>query len=362
MLSILLTAAVYRAEDAFKRLPIHWMWWPAIGGLVVGIGGYFEPRALGVGYDIIKELLNGDRMAYALIMLIVVKGLIWSIALGSGTSGGVLAPLLIMGCALGALESRFLPGGDARLWPLVGLAAILGGTMRAPLTGVLFALELTHDVGALPALLVGSVVSYAYSVLIMKRSILTEKVARRGHHISGEYEVDPLEWVKVGDVMTTQFTTVPASMSLKELVENHFLTEGARSGPGYPVVDDQGRVVGMITKANLLDHWVTSWVRGQTDLDHAPIITFDLLARGPITIHVADSCRLAADRMAQAEVGRLLVVDHERPGEILGIVTRADLLKPRARNLVESELRERFIEPKFPYRRVSPPSPDPTPP
>ncbi|HVC94311.1 MAG TPA: chloride channel protein, partial [Pirellulales bacterium] len=152
MLSILLTAAVYRAEDAFKRLPIHWMWWPAIGGLVVGIGGYFEPRALGVGYDIIKELLNGDRMAYALIMLIVVKGLIWSIALGSGTSGGVLAPLLIMGCALGALESRFLPGGDARLWPLVGLAAILGGTMRAPLTGVLFALELTHDVGALPAL------------------------------------------------------------------------------------------------------------------------------------------------------------------------------------------------------------------
>ncbi|HEV3022319.1 MAG TPA: chloride channel protein [Pirellulales bacterium] len=356
-LSMLLTAAVYGAEDAFKRLPIHWMWWPALGGLAVGVGGYFEPRALGVGYDIIQDLLGGNHVPQTMLALIVVKGFIWSIALGSGTSGGVLAPLLIMGGALGALESTFLPGGDARLWPLVGLAAILGGTLRAPLTGVLFALELTHDVGALPALLIGSVTSYACSVLWMKRSILTEKVARRGYHISGEYAVDPLEWVAVGDVMTRQFTAVRASMSLKELVEGHFLAEAARSSQGYPVVDDAGHLVGMITKANLLDHWVTSWVRGGGDLtlQVAPIIAFDLLERDPITIHVSDSCRAAAERMAREGVGRLLVVDTKSPRELLGIVTRADLLKPRARCVADAEFRERFIEPRLARRRVANP-------
>ena len=159
LLAMLLTAAVYAAEDAFHRLPIHWMWWPALGGLVVGLGGMIQPRALGVGYDIIEQLLTGDYVPSALVGLIVVKGLIWSIALGSGTSGGVLAPLLIMGGALGAMASPFLPGGDRALWPLVGMAAALGGTMRSPLTGIIFALELTHDINALPALLIASVVA-----------------------------------------------------------------------------------------------------------------------------------------------------------------------------------------------------------
>ena len=147
----------------------------------------------------------------ALVALIVVKAVIWAIALGSGTSGGVLAPLLIMGGALGAIESTFLPGGDRALWPLVSMAAALGGTMRSPLTSVIFALELTHDINALPALLIASTVAHGFTVLVMKRSILTEKVARRGYHISREYSVDPLERLSVGEVMTTDVVTVPAS-------------------------------------------------------------------------------------------------------------------------------------------------------
>jgi len=132
VLALVLTAAVYAAEDTFQRLPIHWMWWPALGGLVVGVGGLIQPRALGVGYDIINDLLTGRYDARSLVALILVKAIIWSIALGSGTSGGVLAPLLIMGGALGAIESTVLPGGDRALWPLVSMAAALGGTMRCP--------------------------------------------------------------------------------------------------------------------------------------------------------------------------------------------------------------------------------------
>src|SRR5262249_20796727 len=172
-----MTLAVYAWEDLFQHLPVHWMWWPVLGGLVVGVGGYFQPRTLGVGYDLIEDLLHGRYVLVVLLPMIAVKCWIWSTALGSGTSGGVLAPLLIMGGALGALGTAFLPG-DASLWPLVGMAAILGGTMRSPLTGAVFALELTGDLNALPALLLASVVAYGFTVLVMKRSILTEKLAR----------------------------------------------------------------------------------------------------------------------------------------------------------------------------------------
>ena len=180
VLAMVLTAAVYAAEDAFHRLPIHWMWWPALGGLVVGLGGLIQPRALGVGYDIIDDLLTGRYIRAALVALIVVKGMIWSIALGSGTSGGVLAPLLIMGGALGALVSTVLPGGDRSLWPLVSMAAVLGGTMCCPLTSAIFALELTQDINTLPALLIASTVAHGFTVLAMKPFILTEKVGAEG--------------------------------------------------------------------------------------------------------------------------------------------------------------------------------------
>lgn len=345
-LALGLTVAVYAMEDLFHRLPIHWMWWPAIGGLIVGIGGYFQPRALGVGYDLIADLLQGHFLLAALVPLMLVKCWIWSASLGSGTSGGVLAPLLIMGGALGAIESAFLPGGDRALWPLVSMAAVLGGTMRSPLTGAVFALELTHDINALPALLLASVIAHGFTVLLMKRSILTEKVARRGYHVSREYSVDPLELLSVADVMTKDVVTVSAALSAHELLDRYFLGAGKQKHQAYPVVDTAGNLVGVVTRGNLLEDWMSATPAGskvplRSVID--PIIAFDLLHREPITAFPWESCRMAAERMAEAGVGRLPVVDPDNSRRVVGIVSRSDLLKPRAKQVEEEARRERFI-------------------
>jgi H+/Cl- antiporter ClcA len=361
LLSLLLTGAVYAAEDAFLHLRFHWMWWPAIGGLAVGIGGYFQPHALGVGYDNIERLLQGSYSLGPLISLILVKCSIWAIALGSGTSGGVLAPLLIMGGALGALEylaigALGLQAGDATLWPLVSMAAVMGGTMRSPLTGVLFAIELTHDTNSFLALLIASVIAHGFTVLVMKRSILTEKVARRGYHVSREYSVDPLEILSVGDVMSVPVVTVPASLAVNDLLVNYFLSSGPRHHQGYPVVDRDDRLLGVVTRSNLLEHWVSEFLARSSD-DPAvrsmpPIIAFDLIEREPITAYPWESCRSAAERMAQAGVGRLPVVSPDTPYKVIGMLTRSDLLKPRARMAEEEARRERFLEPpRFPLGR-----------
>jgi H+/Cl- antiporter ClcA len=201
LLSGLLTTLVYATEDLFQKLPIHWMWWPAIGAVFVGVGGYLDPRVLGVGYGIIHSLLDGRLLGMAALGLLIGKALVWSIALGSGTSGGVLAPLLMMGGALGAIVSHWIPTGDASLWAMVGMAAIMGGTMRSPFTGMVFLLELTRDLNALPALMIGSVAALGVTVLLLKRSILTEKLARRGHHVTREYSVDLFHLLRVSEVM-----------------------------------------------------------------------------------------------------------------------------------------------------------------
>jgi H+/Cl- antiporter ClcA/predicted transcriptional regulator len=345
LMALGLTLAVYAWEDLFQHLPIHWMWWPALGGLVVGVGGYFQPRALGVGYDVIEDMLSGNYVLAALVPLLLVKCWIWSTSLGSGTSGGVLAPLLIMGGGLGAIESYFLPGGDRTLWPLVSMAAVMGGTMRSPLTGTLFALELTHDVNALPALLIASVVAHGFTVLVMKRSILTEKVARRGFHVSREYSVDPLELLSVADVMTREVVTVPASLPVKELLRRYF-AGGERPHQAYPVVDEAGRILGVVTRTNLLEGWIVGALSdgdGTRQPGLEPIITYDLIHREPITAYPWESCRTAAERMAENGVGRLPVVSPDDPGKVIGIVTRSDLLKPRAKTVEEEVRRERLI-------------------
>jgi H+/Cl- antiporter ClcA len=353
VLSLILTVSVYAAEDAFYHVPIHWMWWPAIGGLVVGIGGLIQPRALGVGYDIIEELLQGKYVIATFVGLLVVKALIWSISLGSGTSGGVLAPLLIMGGVLGAaLGSTFLPDAPRGIWPLVGMAGVLGGTMRCPLTGAIFALELTHEINALPALFIASVASYGFTVLVMKRSILTEKVARRGYHVSREYSVDPLERLLVSEIMTPDPVTIPASMPIKQVVREYFLGDAHAVHQGYPVVDENGQVLGIITKSNLLEHWISSLMKQPTSPDFVlqPIIAYDIVSGVPITVFPNELCRTAAERMAQAGVGRLLVVSPDDPQKLVGIVTRSDLLKPRARAVEEELVRERFFGGMFPPR------------
>jgi H+/Cl- antiporter ClcA len=346
LFALLLTLAVYTWEDLFHRLPFHWMWWPALGGLAIGIGGYYQPRALGVGYDIIEDLLQGKFAVEVLIPLIIVKSFIWSCSLGSGTSGGVLAPLLIMGGTLGALIARIVPGHDASLWALVGMAAIMGGTMRSPFTGIVFALELTWDVRVLPVLMLASFVAYGFTVLFMKRSILTEKVARRGFHISREYSVDPLERANIGDVMSRNVETIPAALPVVELLGRYFQPAGMHRHQAYPVIDEKGMILGVISRTNLLEDWVARGLNPELMSDVATmniIITYDLIHRAPITAYSWESCRTAAERMAEAGVGRLIVVADDNPQRMVGIVTRSDLLKPRAREVEEEIKLERFI-------------------
>jgi len=203
-----LSRLMYSFEDAFEhfcgRLRIHWMWWPAIGGIGIGVGGFLFPRGLGVGYDNIAELLRGNAPLSLLIGLILAKSLMWAFSLGSGTSGGVLAPLLMIGAALGEFAARLahLPGEAQALWALMAMGAMLAGALGVPLTAVLFSLELTHALPALLPLVLACTASYLVTSLIMPRSILTEKLSRRGYHLSREYGVDPLEIVTVAEVMT----------------------------------------------------------------------------------------------------------------------------------------------------------------
>ncbi|MDQ2866265.1 MAG: chloride channel protein, partial [Candidatus Eremiobacteraeota bacterium] len=201
LVSLVMTRLVYVTEDLYEKLPLHWMWWPAVGGAIVGIGGWFVPAAMGVGYPTIGAMLNG-RLALGLVGAIIgVKVVIWICSLSSGTSGGVLAPLLMIGAALGTLIGSLIPGNDASAWAVVGMAALMGGTMRAPFMATFFALETTRAWGIAPEVFVGCVAATAFTVVFVPRSILTEKLARRGMHVAREYAVDPLELISVASVM-----------------------------------------------------------------------------------------------------------------------------------------------------------------
>lgn len=317
LMSGVLTTSLYAIEDAFERLPIHWMWWPALGGLVVGLGGLVEPRALGVGYDVIGDLLTGHLVVTAVLTILVVKAVIWLVALSSGTSGGVLAPLLIMGGALGWLVGSVLPG-EPGFWALLGMAAILGGTMRAPLTGAIFALELTGNVHILPSLLAASVAAYACTVLLLKRSILTEKIARRGQHITRDYTIDPHELARVSEIMIGDVDTLPADLSVAEAVS---VLEAGRHRV-YPVVDTAGRPVGLVSRADAL-RWTTEDGDGSKPLgERISDASLPVLHPDDVTAH-------AIDLMLATDQGRLPVT-HPISGVLVGLVTRKDLLQVRA--------------------------------
>jgi CIC family chloride channel protein len=337
--SMLLTMAVYGSEDLFRRLPIHWMWWPTIGGVVVGIGGLIFPQALGVGYGYIAQMVQGQVTIELLLGMLIVKSIIWAFSLGSGTSGGVLAPLLLIGGALGGLESLFLPHVGPGFWALISMTAVLGGTMRAPLTAVIFSLELTHDVNALLPLLIAVAVAYFFSVLVMDRSILTEKVSRRGYHLSCEYEVDPLEVLFVREVMRTSIVVLPQHISLKELaqslnVENH--PDNKQMQRLYPIADDQQKLLGVVTR-RALQHLIREHKDASMD-----VRLVDLLCE-PVVAYPDETLRMVADRMAKEGFTRLPVVERGDARQLLGIVSLTDLLKARVRHLEEEGRRERIL-------------------
>ena len=330
VLALVLTTFCYGAEDAFKRLPIHWMWWPALGGLVVGIGGLVDGRALGVGYPVIAAELAGRLTVGALLLLLVVKLVMWSVALGSGTSGGILAPLLMMGAAAGAVVGQAFGGGTAT-WALLGMAGALAGVTRSPLTSIVFAFELTGDGTMLLPLLATCTIAHLVSTLVLRRSILTEKVARRGYHVMREYAVDHLEAVFVREAMLTDVVTVDpddTAADLRTAIESDAELRRQRL---YPVLGPDG-FQGVVGWSDLL---------ACRDAPRTPVA--EVAHRGPVVAWPDETLRTAADRMAAHTLGALPVVDRADPRRLVGVLTQFELLAGRRRRLYEERHRERHL-------------------
>ena len=330
-ISVGVTKLTYAIEDGFEKLPIHWMWWPALGGVAVGVIGYFMPLTLGVGYTNIAGVLAGQLGLGTMLSLCLFKLLSWSIALGSGTSGGTLAPLFTIGGALGGVFGIALVTWapwlhvDARMAALVCMAAMFAGASRAFLASVIFAFETTQQPHGLLPLLGACATAYMVSGLMMHHTIMTEKIARRGVRVPSDYVADHLDRLLVRDTCSRAVVTLSASQSVAG-VRQWMQAGGADARhQGYPVVDEQQRLLGVLTRRDL---WVTEIP------DTAPIR--GLLRREPIVVRQGHTLRDAADHMVEADVGRLIVVDDSDDRRVVGIVTRGDLLAAHASRLHEA--------------------------
>jgi H+/Cl- antiporter ClcA/predicted transcriptional regulator len=342
-LSALLTLGVYAAEDLFHKLPIHWMWWPAIGGVFVGVGGLVFPQALGVGYDTIRDLLQGNVPLAIFAGVLLVKSAIWIISLGSGTSGGVLAPLLMMGAALGGIEGIFLPQFGHGFWPLVSMGAILGGTMRSPFTGIVFAIELTHDINMLLPLLVACFLAHLFTVLTLRRSILTEKISRRGYHLSREYALDPLEILFIREVMRTNVVVFPSDGTLEEAHRLIHSNKDSRGQHLFPVVGSGDKLAGVLTRNQLIQLYQRLSAQAST------IKLSEIATQKPAVAFADEPLRIVANRMADSGFTRLPVLDPVGNGRIVGMVGLNDLLHARTRNLENERARERVLRIRMPF-------------
>lgn len=329
MLGAALTHALYKVEVAFGKLPVHWMWWPAIGGLAVGVGGYLEPRALGVGYDVIADLLSNHLAVTFVLALIGTKAVIWVIALGSGTSGGVLAPVLMIGAGLGIVLAQVLPGGSPGLWALVCMAGVLGSVLGAPLTAIVFSFGLTHDSDAMLPVLLTTAVAYGFTVLTMRRSIMTEKIDRRGLHIYREYGVDPLEENHVSDLMTRGVIAINASMPVNLACLQYF----GKNAPhrSYPLVAD-GKLLGVVDRSHIVGR--ETWAGPCQDLLPA--------GRPPNLAFPEQTARTVAAKMAELGVTRFPVVDKPESMTLIGVISLKDLLQPNHALSTQETVRERL--------------------
>jgi CIC family chloride channel protein len=331
--SMLVTRAVYGVEDAFEKLPIHWMWWPAIGGVAVGVVGILSPHTMGVGYDNIDRILAGDLAGNAVIVFCILKFVSWAVSLGTGTSGGTLAPLFTVGggigSALGALAVWALPGAgvDVRLAALVGMAALFAGASRALLASVVFAFETTRQPMSLLPLLSGCTAAYLTSALLMRNSIMTEKIVRRGARVISDYAADFLEQLVVSDIASAPVVILKAGDTCETVRAWLATPSDASTHQGFPVVDGVGRVVGVVTRRDLLGTGATGLVG-------------DLVRRPPAVVFEDSSLREATDHMVRQGVGRLPVVTRSDPGRVVAMLTRSDLITAHARRLDAERRRE----------------------
>lgn len=331
LLAATLTLALYRVEDWFHHLPLHWMWWPALGGVVVGIGGYLQPRALGVGYDVIADLLHNHLAISAALLLLLVKAVIWLFALGSGTSGGVLAPLLMIGAGLGLSLSPWLPHAGPGLWALVCMAGVLGSVLGAPLTAIVFAFGLTHASEALLPLMMTTAVAYGVNVLLMKRSIMTEKIARRGLHVHREYGVDPLERQHVEDLMTSKPQALEAGLSAAQALA--YCHQSVAPHRYYPVIEN-GRLLGMLALVSL--------EQSEPEMRCRDLLEYDASLPSHYLLPQMNA-RASAGLMARLQVGRLPVVADGKQMRLVGVVSLSDLARASLAHAEEESVREKIL-------------------
>jgi H+/Cl- antiporter ClcA/CBS domain-containing protein len=331
-ISVYVTRAVYFVEDSFEHLPIHWMWWPAIGAVAVGVCGYFAPRTLGVGYYNISDILSGKNAMSFIAFLVIMKFISWSISLGSGTSGGTLAPLFTIGGGLGAVlgmcVQHFIPhsGIDIRIAALVGMAAIFAGASRALLASVVFAFETTlQPLGLLP-LLGGCTASFLVSCLLMRNTIMTEKIARRGVRVPAEYHADFLDTVLVREVCSRDVVALLADQTLDEVRARIQSGNNGTSHQGFPVLhNDSGLLAGVVTRRELLNPSLPGSTKLREVFRTFPRVVFD-----------DSTLRDAADHMVNHDIGRLPVVSRAEPGKVIGMVTRSDILGANRKRLLAS--------------------------
>lgn len=343
VVSVGVTRLTYAIEDGFEKLPVHWMWWPALGGLVVGAVGYLMPRTLGVGYDNITAVISGQLGLTTLIGLCLLKFLSWSVALGSGTSGGTLAPLFTIGGALGGalgLAAVALAPWlhvDPRMAALISMAAIFAGASRAFLTSVVFAFETTQQPHVLLPLLGACAAAYLVSGLMMRTTIMTEKIVRRGVRVPSDYTADYLDRILVRDACSRDVVSLTTRQRVSDVVA--WLSNGEMDAKhqGFPVLDENGQLRGVVTRRDLLDRNVPG-----------EALVESLIRRAPIVINDGHSLREAADHMVEADIGRLVVVAANDATQVVGILTRGDLLAAHAPRLREAHHLSRHIQRKPP--------------
>jgi hypothetical protein len=339
--SVIVTKAIYWIEDLFEKLPIHWMWWPAIGGLAVGVIGTFAPTTLGVGYQNITNTLSGQLSLSILISLCLWKFISWAIALGSGTSGGTLAPLLTigssLGCLLGMAFQKYFPGAGIvlPLAALVGMAALFAGAARALLTSIVFAMETTMQESTLLPLIAGCVAAYIVSFIFMRTTIMTEKIHRRGIRLPENYHPDLLDVHSVRDVMLKynldSMPRIEVSHTIKELRE--FIS---RYAPGnlyhsiLVVTDDGNHLKGIIPR---------TWVFETTENENQLIGHF---VQKVNCIYSDNSLQIAVEFLIRSGQDILPIVERNS-NQFIGTISAKDVLKIYEQQFKDENIKHRHI-------------------
>ncbi len=331
---------LYWTEDQFEKLPIDELWWPAIGALGLGIIGYFVPRVLGVGYDTIGDILNANLAWKLLLVVMVAKAAALVISLGSGTSGGLLAPMFMSSAAMGGVFAmgvdRILPAANlsAGAFALVAMGAVFGAASRATFSFIIFAFEITRDYNSVLPLMLVSVIADGIAMWLMPRaSIMTEKLARRGLHIHQEYETDVLQQVRVSETMEQDVPKIPASMKVGELADMIARRDPSVSRhQGMLVLDADGKLAGVITRGDVLRALETDPSGVSTVLEAG---TRDVVVTYPDeTLHEASA------KMLRNNIGRLPVVDRQDARKVVGYLGRPGIMAARLRRLDEEQVRE----------------------